>query len=137
MPTTKTQQQPHVSRPKTAAQRQRAAENIRAAGQRLEALQAKQKLANEARKAGFYGTDDQVIAKKAEMDQAIEASLAVNQILTACGVYRRRVEGFLAARINREPTFVLQKLNDFFSRPRNSDVKAYVEKSMNNEGGAA
>ena len=129
----------HVSKNvKTPAQKEKAIQNAAAAAQRLERLQAVQADAREGRKLGFTGLTDQIVADKYQAHLAAQAAAAkevelrgkVNEILSASGTYRKRIEGFLAGRIKMEASFVLQKINDFMSRPRNADVKAYVDKVM-------
>lgn len=126
----------HVSKnTKTPAQRLKAEQNVAAAAERLERLQAVQNDAKEGRKLGMRGKTDLEVASqyrihKAELEAAAlsaEAAGEVAKILADAGGYKKRIVGFLADRITKEPAFVLQKINDFMSRPRNKDVKDYID----------
>ncbi len=131
---------PRAAKSKTPAQRAKTEANKLAADQRFRQLQAMQVNANKARKLGFTGATQEELAQKYVAYAAEQAAIEteanlrgkVNRILEAAGNdYRRRIEGFLAARINRNAAFVLEKINDFMSRPRNRDVKEHVDGILN------
>lgn len=126
----------HVTRTvKTPAQKLKAEQNVAAAAARLKLQQLMSKYAKLGRAMGMTGRTEQEVAAKFVdylndlQAEAVEAEqrAKVNEILTAAGAYRKDIEAFLADRINKEASFVLTKINDFMSRPRNRKAKEYVD----------
>lgn len=65
------------ARPKTAAQKAKAAKNVALAAKRLKMLQAKQALANEGRKRGIIGTDAAILARLSVEERNAETRAAM------------------------------------------------------------
>ncbi len=117
---------------KTPAQKLRSEQNKRFAAERLERLQGKQKLANAARKAGFFGSDDVVITKHAEAMLVTAAGQYCHFALNECGDASKIIRSWLKDSITLEPLYLKQKIVNFLARPKNVDIKTFIDNILQN-----
>lgn len=109
-----------VPRPKSAAFFVRRERNIAEAAQRLERLQARQKLVNQLRKLGYKGTDDQIVTQFNEAEKLARAKWYVDNVL-ATPVAGQVITRWLKSRILQGPLFVQSLIVKFLDRDGSKD----------------
>lgn len=103
-----------TARPKTAAQKRKAEENIKKAQMRLVALQAQQRLANQMRAQGHVG-GDQTMLRLVEVQERTQeeqkARVFVESVL--CGKHGDRVRRFIGSGLSGNPCKVALVVKNF------------------------
>lgn len=103
-----------VKKPKTAKQAAKVAANVAAAAARLKELQTKQRLCNSLRKAGYSGTDEQLMLVADRLEREREARMARDYVLAVlAGPHGARVSRFLGDRVTGEPTKVASVVRQY------------------------
>jgi adenosylmethionine-8-amino-7-oxononanoate aminotransferase len=127
------------AKPKTAAQIAKRDRNIKEAADRLQRLQAKQKLVKQLRGMGLTGTDDEIVDQYITQQRIAEAASYVKAVLATPNA-GQIIQRWLKGRITMAPTYVKELITKFLNRDGsiegqkdNSELKAAVESHLNVE----